>query len=46
MLTVTLVLLILKIETGHVLLKLGDSHRDTEVRINEQGNSAEWEEKG
>jgi hypothetical protein len=34
-----------KIETGHVLLKLGDSHRDTEVRINEQGNSAEWEEK-
>lgn len=28
-----------------ILLKLGDSHRDTEVRINEQGNSAEWEEK-
>lgn len=32
-------------DSGHVLLKLGDSHRDTEVRINEQGNSAEWEEK-
>jgi hypothetical protein len=28
-----------------VLLKLGDSHRDIEVRINEQGSSAEWEEK-
>ena len=32
-------------DSGYVLLKLGDSHRDTEVRINEQGNSAEWEEK-
>jgi hypothetical protein len=31
--------------TGFTLLKLGDSHRDIEVRINEQGNSAEWEEK-
>lgn len=28
-----------------ILLKLGDSHRDTEIRINEQGTSAEWEEK-
>lgn len=32
-------------DTGYILLKLGDSHRDIEVRINEQGNSAEWEEK-
>jgi hypothetical protein len=32
-------------DSGFTLLKLGDSHRDTEVRINEQGNSAEWEEK-
>lgn len=32
-------------EQGFILLKLGDSHRDTEVRINEQGNSAEWQEK-
>ena len=32
-------------DSGYVLLKLGDSHRDTDVRINEQGNSAEWEEK-
>jgi hypothetical protein len=31
--------------SGYTLLKLGDSHRDIEVRINEQGNSAEWEEK-
>ena len=30
---------------GFVLLKLGDSHRDIEIRINEQGSSAEWEEK-
>ena len=30
---------------GFTLLKLGDSHRDVDVRINEQGNSAEWEEK-
>lgn len=30
---------------GFILLKLGDSHRDVEVRINEQGNSAEYEEK-
>ena len=33
------------VDNGFILLKLGDSHRDTEVRINEQGNSAEWEEK-
>jgi len=32
-------------DDGYTLLKLGDSHRDIEVRINEQGNSAEWEEK-
>jgi hypothetical protein len=32
-------------DAGFVLLKLGDSHRDIEVRINEQGSSAEWEEK-
>lgn len=32
-------------EIGYVLVKLGDSHRAVEVRINEQGNSAEWEEK-
>ena len=33
------------LDNGFILLKLGDSHRDTEIRINEQGNSAEWEEK-
>jgi hypothetical protein len=33
------------VDNGFILLKLGDSHRDIEVRINEQGNSAEWEEK-
>jgi hypothetical protein len=33
------------LDSGYTLLKLGDSHRDIEVRINEQGNSAEWEEK-
>lgn len=33
------------LDSGFILLKLGDSHRDIEVRINEQGNSAEWEEK-
>lgn len=33
------------LDSGFTLLKLGDSHRDIEVRINEQGNSAEWEEK-
>lgn len=33
------------LDSGFILVKLGDSHRDTEVRINEQGNSAEWEEK-
>lgn len=33
------------LDSNFILLKLGDSHRDTEVRINEQGNSAEWEEK-
>jgi hypothetical protein len=33
------------LDSGFILLKLGDSHRDIEIRINEQGNSAEWEEK-
>lgn len=32
-------------DSNFILLKLGDTHRGTEVRINEQGNSAEWEEK-
>lgn len=31
--------------SGYILTKVGDSHRDVEVRINEQGTSAEWEEK-
>ena len=33
------------LKNNFILLKLGDSHRDVEVRINEQGNSAEWEGK-
>lgn len=30
---------------GYGLLKLGDTHRGVDVRVNEQGGSAEWEEK-
>lgn len=30
---------------NYVLIKLGDSHRDVEVRIKEQGSSAEYESK-
>lgn len=32
-------------DSGYTLLKLGDSHRDTLVRIKEQGNSSEWQGK-
>ena len=32
-------------DRGFILGKLGDTHRETDVRINEQGASAEWEEK-
>ena len=30
---------------GFILAKIGDSHRDTDVRIAEQGGAAEWEGK-
>ena len=33
------------IESGFVLTKVGDSIRDIDVRMDEQGNSAEWEPK-
>jgi len=32
-------------EDGYILTKIGDSHRDTDIRIAEQGGSAEWEGK-
>lgn len=33
------------IPQGFILVKAGDTHRDTEIRIGEQGGSAEWEGK-
>ena len=33
------------IKDGYILGKVGDSKRDTDIRINEQGGSAEYEEK-
>jgi hypothetical protein len=32
-------------DQGFVLAKIGDSHREAEIRISEQGGSAEWEGK-
>lgn len=32
-------------DEGYTLIKLGDSHRDTDVRIAEQGGAAEWQGK-
>lgn len=31
--------------SGHMLIKIGDSHRDVDVRMNEQGGAAEYEGK-
>jgi hypothetical protein len=33
------------LKSGYILTKVGDSHRDVDVRIKEQGGAAEWEEK-
>lgn len=35
----------LKEYPGYGLIKLGDTHREVDVRVNEQGTSAEWQEK-
>lgn len=32
-------------KSGFILAKIGDSHRDTDLRISEQGGAAEWEGK-
>lgn len=32
-------------ERGHILVKIGDSHRNVDVRMSEQGGAAEYEEK-
>ncbi len=33
------------IDSGYILTKVGDSHRDVSVRMNEQGGAAEYEKK-
>jgi len=33
------------VDSGHILIKVGDSHRDVSVRMNEQGGAAEFEKK-
>lgn len=33
------------LQQGYILTKVGDSHRDVEVRMKEQGGAAEWEGK-
>jgi len=31
------------LQDGYILVKVGDSHRDVDVRMDEQGSSAEWQ---